>query len=81
MLSFGPGKAVQRWRIAGKSCRGLETVNGVPSIRIFVYSIFTRDHAGTADDEVVEAFADAILAYDDSMPNGTYRDVHESASR
>ena len=27
----------------------------------FVHSIFKRDHPGTADDKVIEAFADAIL--------------------
>src|SRR6202790_2218597 len=32
-----------------------------PSHRAFVHSIFERDHAGTADEAVVEAFADAIL--------------------
>jgi len=41
----------------------------------FVRSIFTRDHPGTADDEVIEAFANAILALDDSVPNGTYVDM------
>ena len=41
----------------------------------FVRSIFTRDHPGTADDEVIEAFAQAILALDDSVPNGTYVDM------
>jgi pimeloyl-ACP methyl ester carboxylesterase len=34
-----------------------------------------RDHPGTADDVVIEAFADAILALDDSIPNGTYVDM------
>ena len=38
-------------------------------------SIFTRDHPGCADDRTVEAFADAILALDDSMPTGTYVDM------
>ena len=38
-------------------------------------SIFSRDHPGTADEATVEAFADAILALDDSMPNGTYIDM------
>ena len=45
--------------------------NRRPIDRAFVQSIFARDHAGTADDSVVEAFADAILALDDSMPTGT----------
>ena len=43
--------------------------------RAFVHSIFERDHADTADKRVVDAFADAILALDDSMPNGTYIDM------
>jgi pimeloyl-ACP methyl ester carboxylesterase len=38
-------------------------------------SIFTRDHPGTADDKVIEAFADAITALDDSVPTGTYVDM------
>lgn len=37
--------------------------------------VFTRDHPGTADLEVVDAFADAILALDDSVPTGTYVDM------
>jgi pimeloyl-ACP methyl ester carboxylesterase len=46
-----------------------------PIDRAFVRSIFTRDHPGTADDATVEAFADAILALDDSVPTGTYVDM------
>ena len=38
-------------------------------------SIFDRDHPECADPATVEAFADAILALDDSMPNGTYIDM------
>jgi pimeloyl-ACP methyl ester carboxylesterase len=41
----------------------------------FVRTIFTRDRPGTADQEVVEAFAEAICALDDSIPNGTYVDM------
>jgi pimeloyl-ACP methyl ester carboxylesterase len=41
----------------------------------FVRTIFTRDHPGTADDFVVEAFAEAICELDDSVPNGTYIDM------
>jgi pimeloyl-ACP methyl ester carboxylesterase len=43
--------------------------------RAFVHSIFNRDHPGTADDVVIEAFADAILKLDDSVPTGTYVDM------
>jgi pimeloyl-ACP methyl ester carboxylesterase len=46
-----------------------------PIDRAFVHSIFQRDHPDTAEERVVEAFADAILALDDSMPNGTYIDM------
>lgn len=41
----------------------------------FVQSIFERDHPGCAEDKVVDAFAAAITALDDSMPNGTYIDM------
>jgi pimeloyl-ACP methyl ester carboxylesterase len=46
-----------------------------PIDRAFVQSIFTRDHPDCVEQRVVEAFADAILALDDSMPNGTYIDM------
>jgi len=46
-----------------------------PIDRAFVYSIFERDHPECADRDTVDAFADAILALDDSMPNGTYIDM------
>ena len=46
-----------------------------PIDRAFVRSIFSRDHPDCADSATVEAFADAILALDDSMPNGTYIDM------
>src|SRR5262249_46876898 len=49
--------------------------NRRPIDRAFVHSIFNRDHPGTADDNVVEAFADAILALDHSVPTGTYVDM------
>jgi pimeloyl-ACP methyl ester carboxylesterase len=49
-----------------------------PIDRAFVHSIFSRDHPGTADEKTVDAFADAILALDDSMPNGTYIDMCEN---
>src|SRR5712675_303323 len=49
--------------------------NRRPIDRKFVRSIFERDHPGTADDIVIEAFADAILALDDSVPTGTYVDM------
>src|SRR5881392_889247 len=50
-------------------------VNRRPIDRDFVRSIFTRDHPGTSDLTVVEAFADAVLALDTSVPTGTYIDM------
>ena len=49
--------------------------NRRPIDRAFVRSIFTRDHPGTADEATIEAFAEAILALDDSVPTGTYVDM------
>ena len=49
--------------------------NRRPIDRTFVHSIFNRDHPGTADENTIEAFADAILTLDDSMPTGTYVDM------
>jgi pimeloyl-ACP methyl ester carboxylesterase len=52
-----------------------QTRNRRPIDKAFVYSIFNRDHPGTAEDRVIEAFANAILALDDSVPTGTYVDM------
>lgn len=52
-----------------------QSMNRRPIDRAFVRSIFARDHPGTADEATVEAFADAILALDDSVPTGTYVDM------
>jgi pimeloyl-ACP methyl ester carboxylesterase len=51
------------------------TMNRRPIDRAFVHSIFERDHPGTADKATIEAFADAILKLDDSVPTGTYVDM------
>src|SRR5207247_9647215 len=49
--------------------------NRRPIDRKFVRSIFERDHPGTADEVVIEAFGVAILALDDSVPTGTSVDL------
>jgi alpha-beta hydrolase superfamily lysophospholipase len=49
--------------------------NRRPIDRAFVHGIFERDHPGTADKATIEAFADAILELDDSVPTGTYVDM------
>lgn len=50
-------------------------MNRRPIDKAFVHSIFNRDHPGTAENKVIEAFADAILTLDDSVPTGTYVDM------
>jgi pimeloyl-ACP methyl ester carboxylesterase len=49
--------------------------NRRPIDRAFVQSVFARDHPDTADAATVNAFADAILALDDSVPTGSYVDM------
>lgn len=46
-----------------------------PIDRDFMRSVFHRDHPDTADTATIEAYADAVLSLDDSMPNGTYIDM------
>ena len=58
-----------------KKLADFQAKNRRPIDRAFVRSIFARDHPGTADEATVEAFADAILALDDSVPTGTYVDM------
>ena len=58
-----------------KKLAQFQSMHRRPIDRAFVHSIFARDHPGTADDATIEAFADAILALDDSMPTGTYVDM------
>ena len=58
-----------------KKLAQFQAVNRRPIDRAFVNSIFTRDHPGTADQATIDAFADAILALDDSVPTGTYVDM------
>ena len=49
--------------------------NRRPIDRAMIRSIFTRDHPGTSDQTLVEAFAGAVLALDSSVPTGTYIDM------
>src|SRR4029077_6769277 len=52
-----------------------QSKNRRPIDRAFVHSIFNRDHPGTAEEKVIDAFADQILKLDDSVPTGTYVDM------
>ena len=58
-----------------KKLREFSASNRRPIDHAFVQSIFSRDHPGTADDATIRAFADAIVALDDSVPTGTYVDM------
>src|ERR1700689_5357331 len=49
--------------------------NRRPIDKAFIHSIFDRDHPGTAEEKVIDAFADAVTALDDSVPTGTYVDM------
>jgi pimeloyl-ACP methyl ester carboxylesterase len=52
-----------------------KTKNRRPIDKAFIHSIFDRDHPGTAEENVINAFADAVTALDDSVPTGTYVDM------
>jgi pimeloyl-ACP methyl ester carboxylesterase len=43
--------------------------------KAFIHSVFERDHPETAERAMIDAFADAVLRWDDSMPTGTYVDM------
>src|SRR6201981_3832678 len=42
--------------------------NRRPIDKAFIHSIFDRDHPGTAEENVIDAFADAVIALDTSVP-------------
>ena len=46
-----------------------------PMDKAFIHSVFDRDHPDTAERHVIEAFAEAVVALDDSVPTGTYVDM------
>ena len=58
-----------------KRLADFQSKNRRPIDRAFVRSVFDRDHPGCADEATIEAFATAILSYDDSVPTGTYVDM------
>jgi pimeloyl-ACP methyl ester carboxylesterase len=49
--------------------------NRRPIDEAFIWSIFTRDHPGSAHDDVVDVFAREACKLDTSVPNGTYVDM------
>ena len=50
-------------------------INRRPMDRAFIHSIFERDHPGCAEKNVIDAFAEQVVALDDSVPTGTYVDM------
>ncbi len=52
-----------------------QSKNRRPIDKAFIHSIFDRDHPGTAEEKVIDAFADAVTALDTSVPTGTYVDM------
>ena len=52
--------------------------NRRPIDKAFIHSIFDRDHPGTAEEAVIDAFANAVTALDNSVPTGTYVDMCEN---
>ena len=50
-------------------------INRRPMDRAFIHSIFDRDHPGCAEKKVIDAFAEQVVALDDSVPTGTYVDM------
>jgi pimeloyl-ACP methyl ester carboxylesterase len=50
-------------------------INRRPMSKAFIHSVFDRDHPDTAERNVIEAFAEAVCALDDSVPTGTYVDM------
>jgi pimeloyl-ACP methyl ester carboxylesterase len=52
-----------------------QSKNRRPIDKAFIRSVFDRDHPDTADRNVIDAFADAVCALDNSVPTGTYVDM------
>jgi pimeloyl-ACP methyl ester carboxylesterase len=50
-------------------------VNRRPINRAFLHSVFERDRYECAEKSVIDAFADQVLALDDSVPTGSYIDM------
>src|SRR5712691_9938805 len=58
-------KKLPQWRASNRR----------PISREFIHSIHTRDKVYTVNPALVEPFIEAVLALDDSVPNGTYIDM------
>ena len=65
MHSSGQAPVRPPWSSAAKKLPEFLAAKRRPIDRAFIHSIFERDHPDCAAPEVVDAFADAILALDD----------------
>jgi len=59
----------------GEQTEYYRTHNRRPRDRAMLESIFTRDHPGTTEPEVVKAFVEKEIVNGDSVPTGTYLDM------
>jgi alpha-beta hydrolase superfamily lysophospholipase len=59
----------------GEQTEFYRTHNRRPRDRAMLESIFTRDHPGTTDPDVVKAFVEKEIVNGDSVPTGTYLDM------
>jgi pimeloyl-ACP methyl ester carboxylesterase len=58
-----------------KRLHEFSAMNRRPIDKAFIHSVFDRDHPDTAERKVIDAFAEAVVALDDSVPTGTYVDM------
>lgn len=58
-----------------KKLAEFKATNRRPIDKAFIRSVFDRDHPDTAERQVIDAFADAVTALDNSVPTGTYVDM------
>jgi pimeloyl-ACP methyl ester carboxylesterase len=58
-----------------KKLAEFKSTNRRPIDKAFIRSVFDRDHPDTAERHVIDAFADAVTALDNSVPTGTYVDM------
>jgi pimeloyl-ACP methyl ester carboxylesterase len=58
-----------------KKLAEFKATNRRPIDKAFIRSVFDRDHPDTAERHVIDAFADAVTALDNSVPTGTYVDM------
>ena len=73
--SSGPAKARRRSSSGARSCRSSSRRSAGRSIARSSIRSSSATIPTAPSKRVVDAFADAILALDDSMPNGTYIDM------